>query len=43
MKKIVRFFKTLLTRNIKDLNTNKVFIGSELSFNLNLKVEDNSV
>ena len=35
------FFKNFITQgNIKDLNTNKVFIGSELSFNLNLKVGD---
>ena len=40
-KNIVEFFDSFASQgNLNNLNANKVFIGSELSFNLNLKIGD---
>ena len=42
MKKILlNFFNNFISKgNLNNFNSNKVFIGSELSFNLNLKIGD---
>ena len=41
-KRIIDFLnKHISTGNLKDFNKNRVFIGSELAFNLNLKEGDN--
>ena len=38
---IINFFKNFLSKgNLENFNTNKVFIGSELAYNLNLKQGD---
>ena len=40
-KKIIEFFKNYISAgNFKNFDTNKVLIGSEMAFNLNLKVGD---
>ena len=40
-KKIIEFFKNYISSgNFKNFDTNKVLIGSEMAFNLNLKVGD---
>ena len=40
-KKIIEFFNNFISKgNLNNFNTNNIFIGSELAFNLNLKVGD---
>ena len=41
MKKRIEFFKKYLSKgNLENFNSNNIFIGSELAFNLNLKEGD---
>ena len=40
-KNIIEFFDSFISQgNLDNFNSNKVFIGSELSFNLNLEIGD---
>ena len=40
-KKLLNFLKILFIWRFKNFNSNNIFIGTELAFNLNLKLGDN--